>query len=268
MRPFRAAVVQLTSTGDVRRNLERVRKLVLAAAGEGAELVALPENFAYLRVPDADPVPKGPVPGPLSEEMSALAREAGCHLLLGALPEEAPGDARYYNTSVMLAPDGAILAAYRKRHLFDVDLPDGQVLRESDNILAGDDIVCVDTPLARIGLSICYDLRFPEHYRALVDEGAEVLTVPSAFTVPTGRAHWHILLRARAIESQCFVLAPGQVGHHGGTRASFGHSLVVDPWGEILAEVADDEGFACADLDPARLEEVRSRLPSLRHRRR
>jgi predicted amidohydrolase len=268
MRRFRAAVVQLNSNGDVRRNLARVRELVRAAADDGAELVALPENFAWMRVPDADRPPAGPVPGPLTEELGELARACGCHLLLGGLPEASPDPVRHYNTSVLLAPDGGLLARYRKRHLFDVDLPEGQVLRESDTVAQGDEVVAVDTPLARFGLSICYDVRFPEHYRALADAGAEVLTVPAAFTIPTGRDHWHLLLRARAVENQCFVVAPGEVGHHGGNRASYGHSLIVDPWGVVLAEVAEGEGFAAADLDPERLAEVRRRLPALRHRRR
>lgn len=266
LKAFRAAVVQLTSTGDVRRNLGRVRELVRAAVDDGAELVALPENFAWIRVPEADPPPRGPVPGPLTDELGALARECGCHLLLGALPETAPDPARHYNTSVLLGPDGGIVGSYRKRHLFDVDLADGTVLRESDTIAPGAAVVCLETPFARLGLSICYDVRFPEHFRALIDRGAEVLTVPSAFTVPTGRAHWHLLCRTRAVENQCFLLAPGQTGHHGGTRASYGHSLIVDPWGEILAEVAEGEGFAAADLDPERLADVRRRLPALRHR--
>ena len=271
MRAFRAAVVQICSKGVTRRNLDTVHRLVREAVRAGAELVALPENFAWLRVPGAEPPPAGPVPGPLVDEMAALARDAGCYLLCGGLPEGEPGASHHHVASVLLGPGGAgpdgVLGHYRKRHLFSVDLPDGTKLRESEYIVAGDELVCVETPLCTLGFSICYDLRFPEHYRALVDRGAEVLAVPSAFTEPTGRAHWHVLLRARAIENQCFVIAPGQVDFHGGDRHSYGHSLIIDPWGEILAEVEQGEGFAVADLDPERLADVRAKLPALTHRR-
>ena len=271
MRAFRAAVVQLTSTGRIRRNLDRVGELVRSAAAQGADLVALPENFAWIRVPEAEPPPVGPVtpqaPGTLVAEMAALARECACHLLLGGLPEAVPGQEKFHNASVLLDPDGRVLAHYRKRHLFDVELPDGRIVRESDYLLPGDRIVCARTPLGALGLSICYDLRFPEHYRALADRGAEILTAPSAFTRPTGEAHWHLLVRARAVENQCFIVAPNQVGFHGGDRTSFGHSLIIDPWGDVLAEVENGEGIALADLDPRCLTDVRTRMPALEHRR-
>jgi predicted amidohydrolase len=266
MRAFRAAVVQLRSTGNIRPNLDRASGLIRAAADEGADLVALPENFAWIRVPGAEPPPVHPLHGPLVQEMQALARDCRCHLLLGGFPEEVCGQAKYHNAAALLAPSGDIIATYRKRHLFDVELED-LTIRESDFNLPGDDVVCASCELGVIGLSICYDLRFPEHYRELVDCGAEILAVPAAFTAPTGQAHWHVLLRARATENQCFVIAPGQVGHHGGDRESYGHSLIVDPWGEVLAEIDNGEGFAVADLDPARLQEVRRRLPALGHRR-
>jgi predicted amidohydrolase len=267
----RAAVIQVRSTGELERNLERVRKQVRAACQDGAEWVVLPENFAWLRVPGAQPPPVGPadpkVDGCLVAQMASLAREEGCHLLLGGLPEQAEGSDKFYNAFVWLDPKGEVLAHYRKRHLFDVELPDGTVIRESDYNLAGDGVVCAQTPFGAVGLSICYDLRFPEHYRALSDQGAEIMTAPAAFTKPTGQAHWHLLVRTRAVESQCFMLAPNQAGHHGGDRYSYGHSLIVDPWGEVLAEVkGEEEGFACADLDPQRLTDIRAKLPALEHR--
>lgn len=266
-RSYRAGVVQLCSRGDTRRNLARIRELVAEAVAQGAELVALPENFAWLRIPGAEPAPVGPVPGPLVDEMAQLARAHGIYLLCGGLPEGDPAEPRYYQASVLLAPDGSLAAHYRKRHLFDVELPDGTILRESEVLKAGDDLVCAETPLGNIGFAICYDLRFPEHFRALVDAGAHILTVPSAFTDPTGRAHWHVLLRARAIENQCYVIAPGQVGVHGGDRHSYGHSLIVDPWGEVLAEVEEGEGVAVAEIDPHRLATIREKIPALKHRR-
>ncbi|MBN2498186.1 MAG: carbon-nitrogen hydrolase family protein [Deltaproteobacteria bacterium] len=269
MRSFRAAAVQLHSTADMARNLERAEHWVRRAKESGATLVALPENFAWIRVPGAGEPPSGGLDGEIVSRMRALARDCGCYLLLGGFPEAVPGELRVYNSSALIDPAGELLAVYRKRHLFDVDLPEGPCIRESDFNLPGDEIVCADTPLGRIGLAICYDLRFCEHFRALVDLGAELLCAPAAFTAPTGRAHWHVLIRARAIENQCFAVAPGQAGFHGGDRHSYGHSLIVDPWGEILAELDSerDEGLAVADLDAVRLEQVRRILPALRHRR-
>jgi predicted amidohydrolase len=177
---------------------------------------------------------------------------------------------RSYNTSLLFGPDGRRLATYRKIHRFDVDLPPDVVFRESDAVLPGVDLVTVATPLGRLGLSVCYDLRFGELYRSLVDRGAEVLAVPSAFTARTGRAHWRVLLRARAIETQCWVLAPAQVGRHddGGIRHSYGHSMIVDPWGEVVAEVVEDApGFALAPIDLAQVAEVRRAMPVRAHRR-
>jgi predicted amidohydrolase len=204
----------------------------------------------------------------------------GIHLLLGSMVERGPAAQpgehgrvelrRSFNTSLLFGPDGRRLAAYRKIHRFDVDLPPDVVFRESDAVLPGTDPVTVATSLGRLGLSICYDLRFGELYRSLVDRGAEILAVPSAFTARTGRAHWRVLLRARAIENQCWVLAPAQVGRHddGGIRHSYGHSMIVDPWGEIVAEVDEDApGFAIAKIDPARVAEVRRAMPVREHRR-
>jgi predicted amidohydrolase len=262
-----AAVVQMTSTTDVERNLATAEELVDRAAGRGARLVTLPENFAFLRS-EGQPVPDAqPLDGPWVRRMAELARRHALTLLLGSLPERVEGDGRVRNTSVLLGPDGTTLAAYRKLHLFDIDLPGMEHLKESRSVAPGNEVVVADTPAGRLGLSICYDLRFPELYRELAQRGARVLCVPSAFTERTGKAHWEVLLRARAIENLAYVVAPAQVGHHGGGRASHGQAMIVDPWGTVLAQVPDGEGVALAELDFARLERLRRELPALSHAR-
>lgn len=262
-----AAVVQMTSTTDAERNLATAGSLVAQAASRGAVFVGLPENFAFLRS-EGQPAPEPQsLDGPWVRRMSDLARRHGVTLLLGSLPERIPGDSRVGNTSVLLGPDGATLAAYRKIHLFDIDLPGMEHLKESKAVLPGDEVVVAETALGAVGLSICYDLRFPELYRELTRRGARVLCVPSAFTERTGKAHWEVLLRARAIENLAYVLAPAQVGHHGGGRASHGQAMIVDPWGSVLAQVADGEGVAVAELDFERLERLRRELPALSHAR-
>ncbi|MEO5766822.1 MAG: carbon-nitrogen hydrolase family protein [Polyangia bacterium] len=281
---IRAAVVQMTSTEDVGHNLERAARLVRQAAAQGAELVGLPENFSFLgtdrdhrlAIAEAlDPPPGGGAaldgdrqhPGPILAAMTQLARDSGVHLLLGGFPERSDARTQIRNTSVLVAPDGSVMARYRKMHLFDVDLPGGVRFRESEAIEAGDQVVVVPFPWGGLGLSICYDLRFPELYRQQTAAGARVLTVPSAFTAETGKDHWHVLLRARAVENQAFVLAPAQFGLHGGQRRSYGHALIADPWGAVLAECGDHEGVAVAELDFGYQDEVRARLPCLSHRR-
>jgi len=272
------AAVQMTSGEDVEANLERARELVREAATAGALIVGLPENFAYLgsrqdhRLNIAEELP--PVDadqhrdlGPILGAMRALALKAGVWLLLGGFPEKSGSSNRIRNTSVLLNPEGTISAIYRKLHLFDVDVPGGKRFRESETVEAGDDVVVAPTPWGGLGLSICYDLRFPELYRAHAAKGARIVAVPSAFTLETGKDHWHVLLRARAIENQVYVMAPAQIGAHGPTRRSYGHALVVDPWGVIVAECADQEGFALARLDFAHQDRLRAALPVLSHRR-
>ncbi|HEY5448840.1 MAG TPA: carbon-nitrogen hydrolase family protein [Polyangia bacterium] len=272
------AAVQMTSGEDVEANLERARELVREAATAGALIVGLPENFAYLgsrqdhRLNIAEELP--PVDadqhrdlGPILGAMRALALKAGVWLLLGGFPEKSSSSNRIRNTSVLLNPEGTISAIYRKLHLFDVDVPGGKRFRESETVEAGDDVVVAPTPWGGLGLSICYDLRFPELYRAHAAKGARIVAVPSAFTLETGKDHWHVLLRARAIENQVYVMAPAQIGAHGPTRRSYGHALVVDPWGVIVAECADQEGFALARLDFAHQDRLRAALPVLTHRR-
>ena len=264
-----AAACQMRSTGDGAGNLRQAEELVRAAAARGATFVATPENTNYLG-PHGEKVRLAEtLDGPTCLLFSRLARELSIHLLLGSFNEKSPAEGCCFNTSVLFGPDGSRLAAYRKIHLFDVDVPGGVSFRESATVAPGTDVVVAETAFGAVGLSICYDLRFGELYRALVARGASLLTVPSAFTAVTGRAHWEVLVRARAIESQAFVVAPGQHGEHGdaGLRESHGHSMIGDPWGRILAEAADGIGIAMADLDLAEVARVRAAIPIATHRR-
>jgi predicted amidohydrolase len=262
-----AAAVQMTSTSDVEKNLATAERLVEEAARRGASFVGLPENFAYLRSGGEKVVEAQALDGPWVRRMADLARRLRVTLLLGSLPERIEGDARVRNASVLLGPEGQTLAVYRKIHLFDIDLPGMEHLKESRSVVPGAEIVVARAPFGPLGLTICYDLRFPELYRELVRRGARVLAVPSAFTERTGKAHWEVLLRARAIENLAYVVAPAQVGTHAPGRASHGHALVVDPWGDVIAQVADGEGVAVAELDFARQERLRRELPALSHGR-
>jgi predicted amidohydrolase len=257
----------MTSTADTERNLAAAEGLVEEAASRGAALVGLPENFAYLRA-EGQPVPEAQaLDGPWVGRMSSLARRLKITLLLGSLPERVPGDVRVRNTSVLLGPDGRTLAVYRKIHLFDIDLPGMEHLKESRSVVPGDEVVLAEAPFGPMGLSICYDLRFPELYRELTRRGARILAVPSAFTERTGKAHWEVLLRARAIENLAYVLAPAQVGTHGPGRASHGQAMIVDPWGAVLAQAPEGEGVALAELDFPRQDRIRRELPALNHAR-
>jgi deaminated glutathione amidase len=263
-----AAVVQMTSTADVERNLASAEILVRRAASLGARFVSLPENFVFLRSEGEPIVEAQALDGTWVRRMSGLARELGITLLLGSLPEKIANDhQRVHNTSVLLGPDGATIAVYRKIHLFDIDLPGMEHLKESRAVRAGEDPVVAQAPFGPVGLTICYDLRFPELYRALVRAGARILAVPSAFTERTGKDHWEVLLRARAVENLAYVVAAAQVGHHGRGRSSHGHAMIVDPWGAVMAQVPDGEGVAVAELDFARQDRLRRELPALDHTR-
>ncbi len=267
--PFVAAVVQLTSTSDEEANLAAAEALVERAASLGASLVATPENTNFLG-PHAEKVARAqPLDGPVCERFAALARRLGIHLLLGSFNESSREPRRCYNTSVLFAPDGGRLGVYRKIHLFDVDVSEAVRFSESATVAPGKDPVTVATRLGTLGLTICYDLRFGELYRRLRAAGAELLTVPSAFTLTTGKDHWEPLLRARAIENQCYVLAPAQSGRHddGGLRESWGHAMIVDPWGAVIATASDGPGFALAELDLGRVAEVRRSMPVASHQR-
>ncbi|HEV8246127.1 MAG TPA: carbon-nitrogen hydrolase family protein [Polyangiaceae bacterium] len=262
------AVVQLNSRDDVAQNLETCRKLVLAAAARGARVVVLPENFAYFgpeagRRKHAERL--GDEAAPIQRALSEMARAASCYVVGGGLPESSSDPERPFNSALVLGPEGKLLGGYHKIHLFDVDLGDGTSLRESASTSAGDAAQVVDLAGFKVGLSICYDLRFPELYRRLVRAGAEVLLVPSAFTLHTGKDHWHVLLRARAIEAQCYVAAAAQWGKHPQGRTSYGHSLIADPWGTVIADCSDGVGFAIGSVERSQLERVRQSLPSLTH---
>jgi predicted amidohydrolase len=266
---FLAAVCQMTSTSDAEANLLQAERLVREAAARGAALVATPENTSYLG-PHAEKVRRAEPPdGPTCGRFAALAAELRVHLLLGSFNERAPEQGRCFNSSVLFGPGGERLGVYRKLHLFDVDVPGGVSFRESDTVAPGSEVVVIESPIARFGLSICYDLRFGELYRALVAGGAELLTIPSAFTAVTGKAHWEPLIRARAIETQSYVLAAAQCGHHDddGLRESHGHAMIVDPWGQVVASVSDGPGVALAEIDLGRVERVRAGIPMARHRR-
>jgi len=262
---LRVAAVQLNSTADKDRNLEAAERLVRAAAADGAELVALPEKWNLLAAGPELLAGAEPLEGPTLTAARAWARELGIHLLAGSVSEQGP-DGKAFNTSVLIGPDGEDLAAYRKIHMFDVDV-DGIAYRESDHEEPGGEIVVASLPQASLGLSVCYDLRFPELYRILAVRGARIVAVPSAFTLATGRDHWEVLLRARAIEDQVFVLAPNQFGEAPPHFRSYGRSTIVDPWGVVLATAPDEECFVAADLDLAAQERVRESLPSLANRR-
>jgi len=264
---MRAAAVQLNSTSDKARNIDTAARLVAEAARAGAELVVLPEKWNLLGAPEllvdgAETLEDG-------ESIAAArawARELGIDLVAGSIAERSEGEEKLFNTSVLIDAGGEIAAVYRKIHLFDVDVG-GTAYRESDVEQPGEEIVTATAAGVELGLSVCYDLRFPELYRILAVRGARVITVPSAFTVTTGRDHWDVLLRARAIENQVFVIAPDQVGEAPPHYRSYGRSAIVDPWGIVLARAADGEGAIVADLDLGAQERIRESLPSLANRR-
>lgn len=265
--PMRAAAIQLNATADVARNLERADTLVRAAAADGATLVVLPEKWVALGDDDAMRAAAQPLDGEAATWACATARELGIDLVAGSFGELVPGEDRTRNTSIHAGPDGEIHALYRKIHLFDVEV-DGVAYRESDLETPGDEVVVSATADGvGLGLSICYDLRFPELYRLLALRGARILAVPAAFTLATTRDHWEVLLRARAIENQCFVIAANQIGEHPPTYRSGGRSMIVDPWGVVLGVVPDREGHVVADLDLTGQDRVRAKLPALANRR-
>ncbi len=266
---MRAALVQMTSTDDVASNLDAARRWVAAAAESGAEFVGLPENFAFLRR-EGNPIPCAQsLDGEIIACVRELARQHRVWILAGTFAEHIESSNLLYNTSVLIAPDANVEAVYRKIHLFDVDLRDsgGGVFSESATFAPGDEVVVATTELGSIGLSVCYDVRFPELYRQMATRGAQFITIPSAFAPQTGKDHWDVLLRARAIENQAFVLAPAQCGQHSEDRASYGRSMIVDPWGIVLAQGSDEPGLVIADCDVARQDRIRANLPVLAHRR-
>jgi predicted amidohydrolase len=263
----RVAAVQLTSTADRERNLATADRLTRAAAAAGAELVVLPEKWAVLGTPEETAAGAEPFDGPALTWARATARELGIDLVAGSIAERVPDRDKGSNTCAHIGPDGDVRAVYRKLHMFDVEVG-GQTYRESEHEEPGDEIVVSETAEGvELGLTVCYDLRFPELYRILAVRGARIVTVPAAFTLATTRDHWEVLLRARAIEDQAFVIAANQIGEHAPGLRSGGRSMVVDPWGVVLAQAPDAETFVTADLDLERQAEIRRTLPSLANRR-
>ena len=265
---MKVAAIQMTSGPDVAANLQQARDLLTRARDKGAMFAALPENFAFMGLKDADKRAVGEADGsgPIQEAMAATARELGLWIVAGTMPIRA-ADGRVSAASLVFDASGKRVARYDKIHLFDVDIPGkAEVYRESAHVAPGHEPVVVDTPVGRLGLSVCYDMRFPELFRRLSAAGAQIITVPSAFTAPTGRAHWETLLRARAIENLCYVIAPDQSGFHPNGRETYGDSLIVDHWGTVLQRLPRGTGCVVADVDLNRQANARTSFPALTHR--
>ena len=266
----RVAALQMNSGAEVGENLEQAAKLLAEAADNGCRLAVLPENFALMPARGRDKSrhaePEGD--GPIQAFLSATAARLGLWIVGGSIPLASSDPDRVYGATVVVDDQGVQQAVYRKIHLFDVDLPDREEsYRESHSMMPGDELAVVETPVGMLGLTICYDVRFPELFRTLVERGATLFTVPAAFTVVTGTAHWHALLRARAIENLAWIIAPGQFGSHPDGRSTYGHSLICDPWGQIVAEQADGNAVVVADIDPAAQARLRREFPALQNRR-
>jgi predicted amidohydrolase len=267
MTAFRAACIQMRSSGVVAENVRTASELIREAHAKGAQFAATPENTSYM----ASGAAKLELARPEHQDEAlpafcALAEQLGLWILIGSLAIKV-SDTKVANRSFLVSPDGAVAARYDKLHLFDVDLPSGERHRESATVQPGRNAITADLPWGKLGLSVCYDLRFPQLYRTLAIAGAFTFTIPSAFTVETGQAHWHVLLRARAIENGAYVLAPAQGGKHANGRSTYGHSLIVSPWGEVLAEAGTEPCVIVADIDPAQSADARGRIPSLAHDR-
>ena len=265
-RKIRAAAIQMSSTPDKKENKVTAEALIRGAVSAGADFVALPELWSCHGLDEVYRENAEPVPGPTTEFMGDLARELGVYLLGGSILEGEPGARRLSNTSTLFDPSGEMTAVYRKIHLFDVKVSDREYL-ESANIAPGNEIVTAKAGAANLGLSVCYDVRFPELYRLLALRGAEILAVPAAFTLQTGKDHWELLLRARAVENQAFVVAPAQWGQKADGRWTYGRSMIVDPWGTVLATCPDRDGYALATLDLDFLDRFRVEFPALANRR-
>ena len=273
---FTAACIQFTAGPDPEPNLRTISDLVRRARDGGADFIMSPEASNFIETGRRrHEKARREADDPFLAGMRSVARETGAWLLIGSLvidptdgPDAAAGETRLANRSFLVDPGGIIVARYDKIHMFDIDLPGGESYRESNAYRPGGGTVVVQMPWGQLGMSVCYDVRFPHLYRALAQAGADFLTVPSVFTVPTGAAHWEVLLRARAIENGCFVFAPAQWGQHTAGRRSYGHSLIVDPWGEVLADAGEGIGVVSARIELARIAEVRNMVPSLRHDRR
>ena len=265
---FKVACVQNCAGPEIGPNLEEATSLCRAAASDGASLICLPEYFSCLEL-NGNLILGHPYPEeshPALAHFQDVAADLSVHILLGSLAVETD-EARFCNRSYLLAPDGQVMSRYDKIHLFDVDLPGGEIYRESGTVRPGTDAVLAPTPWGPLGLTICYDLRFPHLYRSLAQAGARMLAIPAAFTKTTGQAHWHVLIRARAIENGCYVFAPSQFGTHAENRACYGHSRIVDPWGRVLADGGEDAGYIIAEIDMAEVDKARGMIASLKHDR-
>jgi deaminated glutathione amidase len=267
MKKAKTAAVQLNSQPDVKISLQEVQSRVREAAENGAKLICLPENFAFLGDEREKLKQSAEISAEVEKKLPEWAKELNVTIIGGGYPAQA-GNGKIYNRSIVVNPEGEFAVTYDKIHLFDVEISEEETWRESDTVQGGkcDAVVYKSDNLPAIGLSICYDLRFPELYRKMAEQGAEIITVPSAFTRPTGEAHWKPLLQARAIENSAFVIAPAQTGLHGEKRKTWGHSMIIDPWGTILSEAGTEPGVIYAELDLEYLKEVRKKLPSLEHR--
>ncbi|KAK9123742.1 hypothetical protein Sjap_013344 [Stephania japonica] len=267
----RVAAAQMTSINDLSANFNTCSRLVQDAVAAGAKLLCFPENFSFFGSKDGESLTIAEtLDGPIVHRYCSLARESGIWLSLGGFQEKGPDDAHLCNTHVLIDDSGNIKSTYRKIHLFDVDVPGGAVYKESHFTTAGQDIVAVDSPMGRLGLTVCYDLRFPELFQQLrFQHQAQVLIVPAAFTKVTGEAHWEVLLRARAIETQCYVIAPAQAGKHNEKRECYGDTLIIDPWGKILGRLPDriSTGITVADIDFSLIDSVRTKMPISEHRK-
>lgn len=267
MKPYLAAALQMTSVPDLGKNLAQAEELIDLAARRGVELITLPENFSFLGDEEAKFERAEEICQASQKFIKTMAQRYRVTLLGGGYPVPSP-DGRTYNTALMVDANGEELLRYEKVHLFDVNLPDGNTYQESASVTSGSEMpkVWKSDRLGSIGISVCYDVRFPELYRQLSKSGAEVMIVPAAFTAFTGKDHWQILLQARAIENTCYIIAPAQTGFHNARRQSHGHAMIVDPWGIALADAGDEVGMAIAEIKPSRLEQVRRQMPSLQHR--
>jgi deaminated glutathione amidase len=267
MKSYLAAAIQMTSLPDLEKNLVEAEELIELAVRQGAELVSLPENFSFLGTEEDKIAQANEIALKSEKFLKTMAQRFQVTILGGGFPVPVNQE-KVYNTALLIDPSGTELTRYQKVHLFDVNVPDGNTYRESSTVMAGNDLPTVyhSEPLGTLGLSVCYDVRFPELYRHLAYKGADILFVPAAFTAYTGKDHWQVLLQARAIENTCYVIAPAQTGRHYATRRTHGHAMIIDPWGVILSDAGEKPGVAIAEINPARLEQVRRQMPCLQHR--
>ena len=267
MKSYLAAALQMTSVPDLGKNLTQAEELIDLAVRRGAEYITLPENFSFLGDESGKVAQSADICAASEQFLKTMALRYQVTLLGGGYPVPTK-DGRVYNTALLVDPNGNVLLRYEKVHLFDVNLPDGNTYQESATVTSGEELpsVCKTNDLGILGISVCYDVRFPELYRHLSQQGAEVITVPAAFTAYTGKDHWQVLLQARAIENTCYMIAPAQTGFHNSIRQSHGHAMIVDPWGIVLADAGQDVGMAIAEITPSRLGQVRQQMPSLNHR--